>query len=170
MLRTPNLVRDRASENCLFHGSDFSRGRFQVNSPHVAHETIDGETIAIDLETGNYYSLENVASDIWLAVAAQLSFSQIVDELETRYDGNRKEIEEKTIQFVKQLQQENLIVVTYKSKADGDLSLLSPILPSKSAFESPRLNKYDDMQDLLLLDPIHEVQEERGWPNLKTES
>jgi hypothetical protein len=28
----------------------------------------------------------------------------------------------------------------------------------------PVLNKYTDMQDLLLLDPIHEV-DERGWPN-----
>ncbi len=26
------------------------------------------------------------------------------------------------------------------------------------------MNKYTDMQDLLLLDPIHEVDETKGWP------
>ena len=30
-------------------------------------------------------------------------------------------------------------------------------------FERPKLGKYTDMQDLLLADPIHEV-DEQGWP------
>ena len=32
---------------------------------------------------------------------------------------------------------------------------------------APVLNKYSDMQDLLLLDPIHDVDEEAGWPTNK---
>ena len=34
----------------------------------------------------------------------------------------------------------------------------------KLGFEAPILQKYTDMQDLLLLDPIHEV-DEAGWPH-----
>jgi hypothetical protein len=34
----------------------------------------------------------------------------------------------------------------------------------ESKFEKPGLQKYSDMQDLLLLDPIHEV-DEMGWPH-----
>ena len=33
----------------------------------------------------------------------------------------------------------------------------------KPAFDPPRLEKYSDMQDYLLIDPIHEV-DEPGWP------
>jgi hypothetical protein len=32
------------------------------------------------------------------------------------------------------------------------------------AYEAPKLSAYTDMQELLLLDPIHEV-DESGWPN-----
>jgi hypothetical protein len=31
-------------------------------------------------------------------------------------------------------------------------------------FVEPALNKYTDMQELLLLDPVHEVSE-AGWPS-----
>ena len=37
------------------------------------------------------------------------------------------------------------------------------------SFEAPILHKYTDMQDLLLLDPIHEV-DEAGWPSVKPDS
>ncbi len=33
----------------------------------------------------------------------------------------------------------------------------------QGAFAPPRLQRYTDMQDLLLLDPIHDV-DEVGWP------
>ena len=31
-------------------------------------------------------------------------------------------------------------------------------------YEPPTLKKYDDMADLLLVDPIHDVAAETGWP------
>jgi hypothetical protein len=34
------------------------------------------------------------------------------------------------------------------------------------SWSSPVLSIYDDMQDLLLLDPIHDV-DESGWPAIK---
>jgi hypothetical protein len=36
-----------------------------------------------------------------------------------------------------------------------------PMLPG--AFQPPTLESYNDMQDLLLLDPIHDV-DDMGWP------
>src|SRR4051794_38301552 len=38
----------------------------------------------------------------------------------------------------------------------------APGLPA--AYGAPALNKYTDMQELLLLDPVHEV-DEAGWPS-----
>ena len=35
---------------------------------------------------------------------------------------------------------------------------------SPMAFEKPVIEKFSDMQEMLLLDPIHEVSE-MGWPN-----
>jgi hypothetical protein len=36
------------------------------------------------------------------------------------------------------------------------------------AFEPPLLEKFDDLQDLILLDPVHEVLEEEGWPHARS--
>jgi hypothetical protein len=60
-----------------------------------------------------------------------------------------------------QLQQENLIV-----PVDGETAV--DLQPSnnghdKPSFTPPLLHKYSDMQELLLLDPIHDV-DEAGWP------
>ena len=42
-----------------------SNQRFRVNTPNVTHETIDGEAVIINLDSGNYYSLVEVGSFIW---------------------------------------------------------------------------------------------------------
>jgi hypothetical protein len=33
--------------------------------------------------------------------------------------------------------------------------------------EPPRLESYGDMQSLLLLDPVHEVEQDVGWPKIR---
>ena len=38
-----------------------------------------------------------------------------------------------------------------------------PAADGKAAFEAPRLERYTDMKDYFLLDPIHEV-DTAGWP------
>ena len=45
----------------------------------------------------------------------------------------------------------------------GPVPMASGGLPP---FEPPTLSKYKDMQDMLLLDPVHDV-EEAGWPEPK---
>ena len=42
-----------------------SEGGLRVNSPHVIHETIDGEVIVINLASGNYYSVKGAGADVW---------------------------------------------------------------------------------------------------------
>ena len=45
----------------------------------------------------------------------------------------------------------------------------SPIPQNAIAFEAPKITKYNDMQTLLMSDPIHDVDEQTGWPNLEGE-
>ena len=37
----------------------------RINSPNIVHETIDGETIILNMDNGNYYSLIETGVDIW---------------------------------------------------------------------------------------------------------
>ena len=52
--------------------------RFCINRPRVAHETIDDESVMIDFDTGNYYSLNPVGSAIWEGVAD--AYNQGIEE------------------------------------------------------------------------------------------
>jgi len=137
--------------------------RFRVNTPTVTHETIDGEAVIINLDSGNYYSLVDTGSLIWALVDRGASASEVQDLLQQNYNGDATDIDRGVQELLAQLQQENLIVPVDAAATD-----LTGVLPStngheKPSFNAPSLNKFSDMQELLLLDPIHDV-DEAGWP------
>lgn len=141
--------------------------RFKVNTPTVTHETIDGEAVIINLDSGNYYSLVETGSLIWALVDKGASASEVQELVQQIYQGNAVEIDRGVQDLLTQLQQENLIVPV-EGAPEVNLNELKQILPAsngleKTAFNPPSLNKYSDMQELLLLDPIHDV-DEAGWP------
>ena len=39
--------------------------RFEVNSPAVVSEVIDGEAVIMNLKSGNYFSIQNSGAVIW---------------------------------------------------------------------------------------------------------
>jgi hypothetical protein len=141
-----------------------SNQRFRVNTPTVTHETIDGEAVIINLDSGNYYSLVEVGSFIWGLVEKGASPSEVQDLVVQTYQGDATDIGRGVQELLDQLQQENLIV-----PADGAGALdRTQVTPSnnsheKPSFNPPLLHKYSDMQELLSLDPIHDV-DEAGWP------
>jgi len=142
-----------------------SNQRFRVNTPTVTHETIDGEAVIINLDSGNYYSLVDVGSFVWGLIEKGASASELRNVVLQSYQGNDSDVDRGVEELLAQLQQENLIVPV---DGTGALDLAHLELPSnngheKPAFNPPLLHKYSDMQELLLLDPIHDV-DDAGWP------
>ena len=138
--------------------------RFRVNTPTVTHETIDGEAVIINLDSGNYYSLVDVGSFIWGLIEKGASASEVQDLVLQAYHANGTDVGPGVQELLAQLQQENLIVPVNGAGAFD----LTEALPSyngheKPSFNPPLLHKYSDMQELLLLDPIHDV-DDAGWP------
>ena len=142
-----------------------SNQRFRVNTPTVTHETIDGEAVIINLDSGNYYSLVDVGSFVWGLIEKGASASELRNAVLQSYQGNDSDVDRGVEELLVQLQQENLIV---PADGTGVLDLAQLELPSnngheKPSFSPPLLHKYSDMQELLLLDPIHDV-DDAGWP------
>jgi hypothetical protein len=65
--------------------------------------------------------------------------------------------------FVTKCIQSSLLVPSTTSKLPRFEDFLDLKLEEWSI---PLLNEYTDLQDLILVDPIHDVQES-GWPNLE---
>jgi hypothetical protein len=146
--------------------------RFRINTPKVILESFDDEVVIVNLDSGNYYSLDKVGADIWSLLERGASLHETVSAIEGIYVGDRDDINRGVNRLVEELQAENLILYDISESSSGsrDASLTeNGMSGEKPAFAMPILSKYTDMQDLLLLDPIHEV-DESGWPNSKPDS
>ena len=141
---------------------------FRVNSPQVVCETIDGEVVIVHLDKGIYYSLLKTGADVWSRIERQLDRHSLVSEIAQAYDGSVEEIGAAIDEFLAHLQQEELIVAASNMEAANiDNNTQEITATDKPCFEKPMLEKFTEMEDLLLLDPIHEVDVDAGWPNTK---
>jgi Coenzyme PQQ synthesis protein D (PqqD) len=138
--------------------------RYKVNTPPVIHQTLEGEVIAVNLETGTYYSMVGSGAEIWSAIEHGVSIDETVQTMLERYDASRTVVEPAVVEFVEALVAEELLL-----EAEGGMS--SAAAPNGAAasapngpFVAPALERYTDLQELLVLDPIHEV-DEQGWPS-----
>ena len=132
--------------------------RFTANAPAVVYEEFAEEVVVIHLNKGTYYSLENCAAMIWRACLLGVSLTQITTSLQAQHPAV-EQLAEVVQDFVTELQQEELL-----RPSSALPPIVSPELPLCPVWSPPALQKYTDMQDLLLLDPIHEV-DEKGWPH-----
>jgi len=140
------------------HHGDGAMQRYRANEPNVAHERLDDEVVAIHLRTGVYYALSGVSADIWTLVAAGTDVETTADHVASRYEVGTDTARMHTAQLVHDLVSEDLLVL------DGDAPVEPPVLPDRrSDYAPPELQRYDDMQNLLLIDPIHQV-DDTGWP------
>jgi Coenzyme PQQ synthesis protein D (PqqD) len=132
--------------------------RYQLNDHNVVSEVLDGEVIVIHLQTGTYYSMLASGADIWNALLNGWSVEEISDRLVQATALEHELIGVHVARFVTTLEGEELIRPT-----NGDPGTRRDEFLPGSAYAEPELLKYTDMQELLLVDPIHEVAEE-GWP------
>lgn len=139
---------------------------FKINTPQVTHETIDGEAVIVNLYTGNYYSMNGVGATVWQLIDLGASKNEIIEIINQNYKGDLSKIENCISYLIEQMKDEGLISLQKKFNSKEKIDFKTPSITNgkdKPVFESPSLNKYTDMQDLLLLDPIHEV-DDSGWP------
>lgn len=144
--------------------------RFKINSPPVVQETIDDEVIIVNLDGGSYYSVDKAGARIWNGIERGLSVEEIILDLVRNYEASRAEIEAEVARLLSEFRRENLIAVRDGGHQSEERQIdAEAISTSRGAFESPVLHKYTDMQDLLMLDPVHEV-DETGWPTIKPQT
>jgi len=131
---------------------------YRINEAETAVETIDGEVVIVQFTTGNYYALSGSAAGIWHALVAGHGVDAIVEHVEV---DPAVSAADSIREFVGQLVQERLLLPSEGSESpERGISSVSP----DQTFEPPLLEKYEDMQQLILLDPVHEV-DGAGWPH-----
>ena len=134
--------------------------RWLINKPSVISDILDGELVIMNNVGGKYHTSAGTGPLIWLCIDRGMSRSAIVNAIANACSVGEDRIAPDLDAFIKELVSQGLI-----SGAKGEQVAAEPEPPplSRTAYEKPELSTYSDMQDLLLLDPIHDVSEE-GWP------
>ena len=125
-----------------------------INAPDVVAEDFDGQVVILNLANGHYFSLEGCAGDIW----ALLSEGHTPASILASINNGEPAIHDDSVTFL------NTVM---------DLELLRPNdaagpnpAPIATAWrkDPPRLEIYKDLAELIYADPIHDVDDQAGWP------
>lgn len=133
---------------------------YTTKLPNLVSRRFDDEVILANFKTGLYYSLVGSAADIWLGLDAGRSRNDIAAAIVGTGDaGTQQEI----CAFVDKLAAEGVIAPREDSPE------AQPWTPQFSTpYAAPVLDHFDDLRDLLFLDPVHDVSE-AGWPARSTD-
>jgi hypothetical protein len=128
---------------------------------HLAHDRVGDEVLILDMHSGNYYNLNVTAGQLWNALRHTPTLAQLIDFAQRSFAGDPEEVATGVSAWAAELQREKLVIPV--PMAQGNLQPITPPIP----FTKPHTEKFTDLQDFMLLDPIHEVDAEQGWPRPK---
>jgi len=132
--------------------------RFRFDETRVISEVMDGEIVVVQFETGCYYSIRGTGADICHLLTAGHTAREAVDRLAAHHRLPQEQVAAEFNRFVASLVAERLMIESGETPKGVKIVQLSA-----ARFETPMFEKFDDLADQLLLDPIHEIGE-AGWP------
>jgi 3-oxoacyl-ACP reductase-like protein len=135
---------------------------YLLNSSNVVCDTIDGEVLAIRSDNGAYYSMQGPSATAWAAIVSGAALDDAAEMVAAHHGADTGTVRADLDAFAEQLSTELLVVAAPSESAVIELPAETLGVP----WETPMFEKYTDMQDLLLFDPIHEV-DVTGWPSVK---
>jgi hypothetical protein len=132
---------------------------YRICITRIVYEVLNTEVIAIDFQTGNYYAIIHIAKQIWQLIEQHLPLDQIASVISAEYPIDPAKVSSDLNHFIGELLDEGLIEECTVSEFGNPI----PFDTEGWEYDVPRLQRYTDVQNLLLLDPIHEVTD-AGWP------
>ncbi len=135
--------------------------RLAPKSQQVAAKVMDGEAVIINLANGVYYSMDKAGGLIWSMIEQARNLDAIADAVAAAYDVPPAQAREDVGRLAAQLVAEDLVAAAGDEvPAEG----ADPAPPTqKLPYETPTLNVYRDMEELLALDPPMPGLQETPW-------
>lgn len=133
---------------------------YGVVKPSVASEMIEGEAVIMDLRSGHYFSARDTGALVWDWLDKGHSDRQVAQRLAAQCHIEETEAHAGVSKFISELLAKDLVRI---SEARDVVASNEPESNVPMAFTPPAIEEFDDMSNLLLLDPIHDVAAV-GWP------
>jgi hypothetical protein len=134
---------------------------YETAGEGVLWEAFEDEVVVINLDNGCYYALDAVGGEVFDLLVAGLPTGAVVERLALRYDGEPATMRAAVDAFAGRLLEAG--VLRAREAVDPAPPPTGDAPAAKAPFRAPQVRAYTDMQDLLMIDPIHDV-DETGWP------
>jgi hypothetical protein len=121
-------------------------------NPKVVSDRFEDEIVVVNLDNGFYYSLKDSAMEIWAMLERRATRVSIEQAYQNASADQLQEINS----YLNFLIAENLAAEVETGQRDPE----KPVL-----FTKPQYAKFEDMANLIMIDPIHEADDTKGWPN-----
>lgn len=131
---------------------------YKLNDSEMFSDITDNVAVIINAQTGVYYGMNAAGTLVYKSLIEGADVKEISGHLKNIPQAPA-DIELKVDAFIKELLNKNIIVPgdTVALNFSIDASILA-----KDNFEL-KVGEYLDAQELLLADPIHDVEKEKGW-------
>lgn len=120
----------------------------ELDSPAVIADVAGGETLIINLNTGSYYVVAPEGQQVWSALSSGVPASALLDGPDDPREAPLRQY---------------LTLVVSAGLLREAATTTDATIPQWTA-QSLMIEEHTDMADLLGLDPIHDADENVGWP------
>jgi hypothetical protein len=131
---------------------------YKINEEKMFYDTVENRTIVINSDTGIYYGINNFSTAVFESVIKGIAIPDILAAI-NKIPNVPADMEQRLLLFVKDLQDSEIIIkgttVNETLNIDTELVLKDNFALSVTAFA--------DAQDMLLADPIPDMEEFDGW-------
>jgi len=78
-------------------------------NPEMISSDMDGETVMMSMENGEYYGLDPVGSRIWSILENEMKVEDIIMQLLDEFEVEKERCEKETLDFLNELHERNLL-------------------------------------------------------------
>lgn len=136
---------------------------YVLNEAKMFSDIADGIAIVINSETGIYYGMNGLGTAIFENLLNGAGSEEIIAAL-AALPGAPEDMAARFQTFLDKLLAYEVLIEGVTDACEVHLNIESP---EEDDF-IPTVEEFDDAQEMLLADPIHEVKEEEGWQPEKT--
>ena len=84
--------------------------RIKRNEEDFLSTEVDGEAVIMNMESGAYFGLNSVTTDIWNILKEPISVQEVLDKIREVYDVEIAQCEEDTLPVLNQMNQLKIII------------------------------------------------------------
>ena len=137
---------------------------YKLNDDRMFYDVAEGQAIVIDSSTGLYFAMNMLATNTFDYIVKGASIDKIAQKLK-ELPGCPEDVDTALESFVAQLLGHE-ILIAHDSSFEGSIDASTTWFMEGYDF---MLECYKDVADMILADPVHDVDVEFGWPVVEGE-